>query len=154
MGIPHNGWFILENSIKIDDLELPPFQETSMFTDMLLAGYRFVSPLKVRLWCAAGLWISMDSNAAQTSHDQAEINQKSHRNWIQPLPHVTNLTANRQLLLVSVCTLPQSVIWVSIMQVMPHLSPPGPYSQDLSDNPNNSIPVNQVACGPVEKPTF
>ena len=30
MGIPHNGWFKIGNPIKIDDLEVPPFQEPSV----------------------------------------------------------------------------------------------------------------------------
>ena len=29
MGGPQNGWFIVENRIKMDDLVVPPFQETS-----------------------------------------------------------------------------------------------------------------------------
>ena len=28
MGVPYNGWFITENRIKLEDLGVPPFQET------------------------------------------------------------------------------------------------------------------------------
>ena len=32
IGVPENGWFIVENPIKMDDLELPQFLETPIYS--------------------------------------------------------------------------------------------------------------------------
>ena len=39
INIPQNGWFILENPIKLDDLGVPLFSETSIHTYISLYLY-------------------------------------------------------------------------------------------------------------------
>ena len=56
IGVPQNGWFIVENLIKMDDLGVPPFLETSRPPGNFLIFF----------WCCG--WVSLGSHLAICLH--------------------------------------------------------------------------------------
>ena len=51
---PQNGWFMMKHPMKMDDLEVPPFLETSICSHPMLMRFMFISfhfIIRVRRWC-------------------------------------------------------------------------------------------------------
>ena len=62
LGVPQNGGFVRENTIKLDDLGVPPFQETSIFPyiDIYIIYYdNYVWSLDTLTYCMTKTWPSL-----------------------------------------------------------------------------------------------